>query len=212
MTTKTRPPQITLASSKALFSTPLLVFKLPDHERLNVALEGDALELKALEPGKTKSNQGGWHSETDIFERDIASFLELRDAVRQAVVTASRKVLPTPAPEEMKMIFTAWVNINGTGSFNAPHNHPNSHWSGSYYVKVPEGTGMRSGDIEFLDPRGDVRAMSLPDGEPFGPKLRIRPEPGFLLMFPSYLHHWVYPNQEPEDRISIAFNVKLVTK
>ena len=29
--------------------------------------------------------------------------------------------------------------------------HPNSHWSGVYYVHAPEGAG----DIEFTDPRTD---------------------------------------------------------
>jgi hypothetical protein len=29
-----------------------------------------------------------------------------------------------------------------------------------------------------------------------------------LLMFPSYLRHWVYPNESDQDRVTIAFNVR----
>ena len=31
-----------------------------------------------------------------------------------------------------------WANINYPGSYNKQHIHPNSQWSGVYYVKVPE--------------------------------------------------------------------------
>ena len=33
-----------------------------------------------------------------------------------------------------------------------------------------------------------------------------------LVMFPSFLKHWVYPHESPEDRISIAVNMRLKSK
>ena len=51
-----------------------------------------------------------------------------------------------------------WVNINGRGHYNKPHNHPETHFSGIYYVEVPEHSGalyfqrrqMQSFQIEAL--------------------------------------------------------------
>jgi hypothetical protein len=46
----------------------------------------------------------------------------------------------------------------------------------------------------------------------FAPKIRKRPQAGTLLVFPSYLRHWVYPNEQDDLRISIAFNAKFRMK
>jgi len=40
--------------------------------------------------------------------------------------------------------------------------------------------------------------------------LQITPEPGMLVMFPSWIDHMVHPHHGPDDRISIAINIKLM--
>ena len=42
-----------------------------------------------------------------------------------------------------------WANINPTYSYNKTHTHPNSMWSGVYYIKVPK----NSGKLFLEDPR-----------------------------------------------------------
>ena len=42
-----------------------------------------------------------------------------------------------------------WANINPTYSYNKTHTHPNSMWSGVYYIKVPK----KSGKLFLEDPR-----------------------------------------------------------
>ena len=42
-----------------------------------------------------------------------------------------------------------WANINPTYSYNKTHMHPNSLWSGVYYIKVPK----NSGNLFLEDPR-----------------------------------------------------------
>ena len=39
--------------------------------------------------------------------------------------------------------------------------------------------------------------------------LKIKPEEGKLLLFPSYLHHSVEENLSDEDRIAISFNLDI---
>ena len=34
-----------------------------------------------------------------------------------------------------------WANINPPGGYNMPHIHPNSHFSGVYYIKAPKDSG-----------------------------------------------------------------------
>jgi hypothetical protein len=44
----------------------------------------------------------------------------------------------------------------------------------------------------------------------FASKVAILPEPGMLILFPSFLRHWVYPNEQDADRTTIAFNARFV--
>ena len=49
------------------------------------------------------------------------------------------------------------------------------------------------------------------DGQ-IDPELRIQPEPGLMLLWPSFLHHLVHPNLSDDIRISVSFNVLLSNK
>ena len=42
----------------------------------------------------------------------------------------------------------------------------------------------------------------------FNRKFVINPKPGNLLVFPSYLTHWVQPNGDSTDRVTVAFNIR----
>ena len=101
-----------------------------------------------------------------------------------------------------------WVNINGRGHYNKPHNHPETHFSGIYYVQVPEHSGalyfqrrqMQSFQIEALC--GDRNPE-------YGPLFEVMPEKGDLFLFPSEMYHGVYPNFSRQDRISVSFNINI---
>ena len=99
-----------------------------------------------------------------------------------------------------------WINVNPPGAFNAPHDHSGFALSGVYYASVPpEG---HSGAIEFLDPRINANAYTIEGAVCFNRKFVINPKPGNLLVFPSYLTHWVQPNGDSTDRITVAFNIR----
>jgi uncharacterized protein (TIGR02466 family) len=93
-----------------------------------------------------------------------------------------------------------WANVLRDGGYNKIHNHAGAVWSGSYYVGVgePDAEPQYNGWIEFQDPR---------PANIHGGKERIKPEPGLLLMFPSWLNHYVNPFHGKGERISIAFNL-----
>ena len=124
--------------------------------------------------------------------------------------------------------FEQWLNVNQKGDFNPPHIHPGHHYSGCYYVNFPED----SGHIHFLDPRPQHRIAS--------PDLPNRPDPpdsnteesgnpyavtnsydssvftykikeGKIIIFPSWLMHYVDPNPNDSTRVSIAFNAKYIS-
>jgi uncharacterized protein (TIGR02466 family) len=101
-----------------------------------------------------------------------------------------------------------WVNVLETGGRQAMHNHANSFISGVVYLtpthpdsrtafmKAPGGT-----DFSF---RNDHPGMT-PSAYSADKWISPQPEPGDLVLFPSYLMHAVPPNPG-ERRISMAFN------
>jgi hypothetical protein len=65
-----------------------------------------------------------------------------------------------------------------------------------------------SGILEFLDPRAGAEAVSAP-GDPYGEPFRVRPQAGLLVVFPSWLYHWVHPYAGETPRIAISFNATI---
>ena len=56
--------------------------------------------------------------------------------------------------------------------------------------------------------RAGVEAVIAP-GDPYGEPTRVRPESGLLVIFPSWLYHWVHPYAGESPRIAVSFNVTL---
>ena len=100
-----------------------------------------------------------------------------------------------------------WANINPPGSMNRAHIHPNSLWSGVYYVKASK----NSGQLKIEDPRS-VALMVRPRMKQGKPPRRLwrednyEPKAGRLIMFPSWLNHCVDTNESNDIRISVSFN------
>ena len=102
-----------------------------------------------------------------------------------------------------------WVNVLDTGGRQAMHNHANSFISG---VVLPHahapGLADRVHEVaraarEFLF-KNDHQGMT--PGEFSADKwISPAPEPGDMVLFPSYLMHAVPPNQG-ERRITLSFN------
>lgn len=192
-------------SYEKLFSTPFFSFEIKGYESLNAALIEEGHKLRSQSSGALKSNKGGWHSSGNLFNETAPCFAMLSVMAETAVKQATRRISRVDL-DALDMKLFAWMNINPIGAYNAPHTHPGAHWSGVYYVSQPEVEDDNAGRIEFLDPRSDLPHWRLLKASAFNLKKSLKPQPGEMILFPSYLVHWVYPNIADDERISIAFN------
>lgn len=112
---------------KWLFSTPLFSFDHPDPLALNDRLWRDACVLRRRQQGVDRSNVNGWHSSYDLFDRPEESFKEIKDWVLECSARASSEIREDFLKHFSRVSIYGWVNINGKGSYNKPHCHPNSH-------------------------------------------------------------------------------------
>lgn len=191
-----------------MFPVPLLIARVEDCAALNRALHAEALQRRPNEPTIASSNQLGWHSDRDLFERTEPAHRQLATILRDFVAEAGARMIPD-LPADLAMQMEGWINVNPTGAFNAPHDHAGAFWSGTYYALVPapsDADDRMSGAIEFIDPRGSL-GSSVKIETPFTrPRFTVRPAAGMLLLWPAYVKHWVHPNRAQGERVTVAFN------
>ena len=99
-----------------------------------------------------------------------------------------------------------WVNILKPGAAHSGHVHPHSVISGTVYVATPKGASA----LKLEDPRLPLM-MAAPPRRADAPEaarafVYLKPEPGTVLMWESWLRHEVPANQAKAPRISISFN------
>jgi len=186
-----------------MFPTFLFVHDHPDPARMNERLMEFGYAARAADPaGHAVSGRGGWQSHTDMRLRP-----ELQSLIRFIDETVGRVKVYLDIVDGFDLhVSSMWININGKGSYNTPHIHGNTFFSGVYYVKTHPGCGQ----IQFQE-SSNIREYHCP------PYARITPrncfvqqcaaEAGRLCIFPAYLPHEVTENTVDEERISIAFNV-----
>jgi uncharacterized protein (TIGR02466 family) len=175
-------------------------------EGLNAELESAIRERMVSDEGVAKSNLGGWHSKTDLFDwggeaagRVAQTAIELANAHTAGV--QGRSVKP-------RWRIAAWANVSSAGNSNMVHSHPAAYWSAVYYVRVGNVSG---GHLLLYDPRMPALRMHAPglQFKDFGPEAmaRIKPVEGRIVLFPSWLSHSVEPLDGEGERISIALNL-----
>ncbi|MBI1396438.1 MAG: hypothetical protein GC151_10700 [Betaproteobacteria bacterium] len=209
---QTRMTTPVLKGVEPLFFTPLVSFQIPDSEALNRRLLEEIGMRRGTSEGVHVSNQGGWHSEPDLFERPEPGFRALCTHILAALGSATAAIAPGFDMRSAAVHCEGWVNVNGPGAYNTPHDHPGWAWSGTYYVRVPADTTGRSGSFELIDSRTNVRVVTVEGANCFAGKYTVRPQAGLMIIFPSYVRHWVYPNESRDERVSIAFNARFARR
>lgn len=201
------------------FSTMIFQYDVENSEPLNKALlDLTYAERERDQVGVNKSNTaqlGSWHSATGLHKNaDYGPLLTEVDAVLSRI---SHEL--SYAKDHVLKVTTMWSIINPPGNGNRAHVHPNSLWSGVYYVQAPEGAGK----IEFIDPR-TVMIMNQPKYQTkkkrprdCWTKVNYKPVAGRMIIFPAWLYHAVDPNMCKEkgraaDRVILSFNINQVRK
>lgn len=92
--------------------------------------------------------------------------------------------------------------------YNHYHGHPNSSWSGIYYVDVND--TQTHGHTRFYSPLpfnhySDAGTLFV-DAES---AISYEPSDGMLIIFPSYIRHEGMPYKSDKKRTLIAFNTKI---
>jgi uncharacterized protein (TIGR02466 family) len=159
--------------------------------------------------GIDRSNNGGWHSELLLEEERFHKYKKFIEKYIEksfeSFVNSGVKIIPN----------SYWININGINSVNTEHNHPGSDISGCFWIKSSE----YSGTFRFTNPNDFIHYSLLKTFNfesksqyYFSERYFFKPIEGEMILFPSNMNHCVFENKDDNDRISIAFNLKIYEK
>ena len=102
-------------------------------------------------------------------------------------------------------ITNSWLSSKKRGQMHHFHNHPNSIFSGVFYINVNNGELVFEGKPGFL--KNYSFDYSYEDWNIFnGSRWSISVNSGSIVIFPSSLRHGVPINEHNEERIVIGFN------
>ena len=183
------------------FPTIIYIKDLPNPEQLNSYLEKHIIEWSNQDKGVSKTNVNGWHSTTDMNQKTKY------EPLIQELFKMQNEIIEEEQLDIEPKLVNMWANINPPGGYNQSHLHPNSLFSGVYYVKAPP----NSGRLSLMDPRPGVQQCMPPRKKVKLPRELWRetyydPVPGRIIMFPAWMWHKVGINKSNDIRISVSFN------
>ena len=183
------------------FPTMIYIKDFPDSEKLNKYLEDHIMRWSQNDKGVSKTNAGGWHSSTDMNQK------EKYNPLTRELFNMQEEIYQKENLSRKPVLGNMWANINYPGNSNRPHLHPNSLFSGVYWIKTP----MKSGNLMLYDPRpGNHTTMPNRKEGKMPPELwkeiHYEPKAGRCIMFPAWMWHEVKPNESNDTRISVSFN------
>ena len=181
--------------------------KLPPLERLADLLRSIH---KARGEYLDQSLRGGTQTDGPLFSRVEPEIRALRAAVVDAV-EAYVAQLPAARPEHPLLRERRDRGVRFAGSwsvrlkeegFHVPHVHPRGWISSALYIALPpeaDNTETKAGWLQIGEPRPELRVGLQPNAY-------VKPEPGQLVLFPSWMWHGTIPFPAGE-RLSVAFDV-----
>lgn len=125
---------------------------------------------------------------------EAASWPELRDLWTKIVQSEVVHHNFMPFKWTNLKAHAAWTVSGGKGSFHTAHDHGGSAISSVTYLDVPEDPNYEypTGNIFFVLHGDPYNELSPPGHRVF----TLKPQPGMIVIFPSWMVHGVYPQGE----------------
>jgi uncharacterized protein (TIGR02466 family) len=152
-------------------------------------------------------NYGGYtsYASLDDLPQRVSAFDQLRRKLDRHAAAFAEELQYDLGGGKLRLD-SMWVNLLKPGAAHTSHIHPHSVLSGTVYVAIPPGASA----IKFEDPRLAMMMAAPPRRADAAESRRafvyLKPEPGAVLMWESWLRHEVPVNAAKAERISISFN------
>jgi len=105
-----------------------------------------------------------------------------------------------------------WMNSMTSNAVHRKHSHFGYTLSGTYYVEVPQGSGILSliNPVQDLVNQAIIMNKTMNQNNVY--EYQIPVEPGMIVLFPSFIKHYVPSLKFQGTRKSIAFDITISYK
>jgi uncharacterized protein (TIGR02466 family) len=167
-----------------------------------------AREDRAGQAWCRENGYGGYtsYASLDDLPTRASVFGELKRRLDRHAAAFARELAFDLGPRGRLRLDSLWVNVLKPGAAHSGHIHPHSVLSGTVYVATPPGAGA----LRLEDPRLPMM-MAAPPRRADAPEtlksfITLKPAPGSVFIWESWLRHEVLPNTAKTPRISLSFN------
>jgi|TARA_E500000318_G_scaffold110807_2_gene127284 uncharacterized protein (TIGR02466 family) len=187
------------------------MFGIPIFEKDFVFKEKkEFIEWSKKQGGRKISNVGGFQSNDYI-----RSKYELKEKFVEKLAKDVGDAIQAYGPGKFRLICTAvWTNINGPEAWNITHTHPQTDFTATVYLEVPEDSGILI--IDSVDQIMNFQKFyNVPlQADSLFARLKYShyPRTDSLIIFPAHLPHSVTVNKSNKERISISANFAVERK
>jgi uncharacterized protein (TIGR02466 family) len=191
---------------EAWFPTPVFFSVAPANFKENIEKEYFAVEQSV----KEKLLPQVWGDNISATFNTVSNLIKECKlvALENYVISVADQFAPLLYLDAKKAIIKeSWVNYSGASQYQERHMHTPGDYdiSGVYYISTTEGDG----NLRFHSP---VDNLYLPNRKMTNltqSTIEYKPEPGKIILFPSWAAHSVRANMTNNTRISISFNIKV---
>ncbi len=188
-----------------LFPSVLLRTRVADHDAIAERLLPEVAAIRTQTPNGTP---GRWASpvystltsDPALHRRD--AFRKIADIFHQETLALAKHKSVDLDSQEI-LIDRCWLNVLSRGNSVDLHNHPNSFFTGIYFLQAPAGGTL----LSLHNPTQDV-ALSVPvrkettlnqEGYTY------QPVAGDLLIFESHVAHSFQLHESDQEHINLSF-------
>ena len=135
----------------------------------------------------------------------------LKESIKNHTAYSWKKLAGNAIPTLDNIHLThSWVVSQYAGEYNPWHHH-SGDFSSVIYLKLPPNMHKEiEEDFEDHYPANGLIEFMFGENQGFrSDNLKFKPEVGKLLMFPSWLKHFVYPFKSKGERRSMSFNAHM---
>ncbi|WP_019674850.1 tetratricopeptide repeat protein [Arsukibacterium perlucidum] len=159
-----------------------------------------------IRPPLGLSLQKGSQTFENLFDSQHVLLQQLRDAI---LAQASSFIASLKSDDKHPFLSRLSQQLSFQGSwsvklsnegFHKSHFHPMGWLSGVYYVDVPPAV-EREGQGWLVFGRPDIPSVS------YAGDYAVKPKPGMLVLFPSFMWHGTNPFSDKAHRVTVAFDL-----
>lgn len=192
----------------SIYSIPLWQSEYPKFDEQQEALLKAVADYKEKNPSVEKTNIAGYQS-PDTLHHEVEELYPLFEHLCQMAFKACSDLDFIDCDIALT---SAWLNVNDTRQcMNSEHVHGDV-FSGVFYLKAPEESGKLVLRNPSINRMWSGCKLAEQKNQFTGESIRIEPVEGNIILFPSYLPHFVETNNHDEERISISFNLIALPK